>query len=174
MNLHGLYRCKSVKLAAKLSSPIFHPSSFNSNSTLMKSQWDICFAYLFHSSQMARRWHHPLSPYHYEYSNDHMRPEKLFHSVYRTQINVFNGHHVLSSSGDALLRLAFATASRSINLARYHNSQAHYAKGSPSHIIIVLRMIVSHRFQVLFHSAHRGPFHLSLTVLVRYRSSSSI
>ena len=34
-----------------------------------------------------------------------------------------------------------------------------------------LRMIVSHRFQVLFHSAHRGPFHLSLTVLVRYRSS---
>lgn len=74
----------------------------------------------------------------------------------------------------ALLRLAFATASRSINLARYHNSQAHYAKGSPSHIKIVLRMIVSHRFQVLFHSAHRGPFHLSLTVLVRYRSGSSI
>ena len=26
-------------------------------------------------------------------------------------------------------------------------------------------MIVSHRFQVLFHSAHRSPFHLSLTVL---------
>ena len=40
--------------------------------------------------------------------------------------------------------------------------------------LIPLRMIVSHRFQVLFHSAHRGPFHLSLTVLVRYRSSSSI
>ena len=75
----------------------------------------------------------------------------------------------------ALLRLAFATASRSLNLARYHNSQAHYAKGSLSHLyIIVLQMIVSHRFQVLFHSAHRSPFHLSLTVLVRYRSGSSI
>ena len=35
-------------------------------------------------------------------------------------------------------------------------------------------MIVSKWFQVLFHSAHRGSFHLSLTVLVRYRSSSSI
>ena len=32
----------------------------------------------------------------------------------------------------ALLRLAFATASRLINLATDHNSQAHYAKGSPS------------------------------------------
>jgi hypothetical protein len=30
---------------------------------------------------------------------------------------------------------------------------------------------VSERFQVLFHSPHRGPFHLSLTVLLRYRSS---
>ncbi|EJB90947.1 hypothetical protein HPHPH21_1619 [Helicobacter pylori Hp H-21] len=41
----------------------------------------------------------------------------------------------------ALLRLAFATASHSLNLARYHNSQDHYAKGW---------------FQVLFHSAHCG------------------
>ena len=30
------------------------------------------------------------------------------------------------------LTLAFATASRLINLASHHNSQAHYAKGSPS------------------------------------------
>ena len=30
------------------------------------------------------------------------------------------------------------------------------------------------RFQVLFHSPHRGTFHLSLTVLVHYRSPSSI
>ena len=35
-------------------------------------------------------------------------------------------------------------------------------------------MIVSKWFQVLFHSAHCGSFHLSLTVLVRYRCSSSI
>src|SRR5215216_3159063 len=29
-------------------------------------------------------------------------------------------------------------------------------------------------FQVLFHSPHRGAFHLSLTVLVRYRSHGSL
>ena len=33
----------------------------------------------------------------------------------------------------------------------------------------MLRPLVSIRFQVLFHSPHRGSFHLSLTVLVRYR-----
>ncbi len=35
---------------------------------------------------------------------------------------------------------------------------------------IVLRLLVGIRFQVLFHSGHPGPFHLSLTVLVHYRS----
>ena len=37
-----------------------------------------------------------------------------------------------------------------------------------------LRPLVSTRFQVLFHSPVRGSFHLSLTVLVHYRSLSSI
>src|SRR5215468_12264196 len=37
---------------------------------------------------------------------------------------------------------------------------------------IVLSLLVGVRFQVLFHSPHRGSFHLSLTVLVRYRSSA--
>jgi hypothetical protein len=34
-----------------------------------------------------------------------------------------------------------------------------------------LRPVVSTRFQILFHSPRRGSFHLSITVLVRYRSS---
>ena len=34
-----------------------------------------------------------------------------------------------------------------------------------------LRPVVSTQFQILFHSPRRGSFHLSLTVLVRYRSS---
>ena len=33
-----------------------------------------------------------------------------------------------------------------------------------------LRQLVGTRFQVLFHSPHWGTFHLSLTVLVHYRS----
>ena len=37
-----------------------------------------------------------------------------------------------------------------------------------------LRPLVGVRFQGLFHSAARGAFHLSLTVLVRYRSLASI
>jgi hypothetical protein len=35
-----------------------------------------------------------------------------------------------------------------------------------------LRPVVSIRFQILFHSPRRGSFHLSLTVLLHYRSSS--
>jgi hypothetical protein len=57
------------------------------------------------------------------------------------------------------------------------NSPAHSPKGTrlglhgalaPS---LALPLSVSERFQVLFHSPHGGSFHLSLTVLLRYRSS---
>src|SRR5699024_7768568 len=53
---------------------------------------------------------------------------------------------------DALLRLAFATAPPlQLNLAYNRNSPVHSTKGTPSHIN-VLRLLVSARFQVLFHS----------------------
>ena len=42
------------------------------------------------------------------------------------------------------------------------------------HIQRMLRPLVGDWFQVLFHSPRRGAFHLSLTVLVRYRSLGSI
>ena len=38
------------------------------------------------------------------------------------------------------------------------------------HTKMVLRPLVGERFQGLFHSSVRGAFHLSLTVLVHYRS----
>jgi hypothetical protein len=72
----------------------------------------------------------------------------------------------------------------SLSLATEINSQAHSPKGTPSGLTphtllsqehrraIALRPFVSLRFQVLFHSPHRGAFHLSLTVLVHYRSQS--
>ena len=41
------------------------------------------------------------------------------------------------------------------------------------HATKALRPLVGVRFQELFHSAVRGAFHLSLTVLVRYRSQGS-
>jgi hypothetical protein len=37
-----------------------------------------------------------------------------------------------------------------------------------------LPLLVDTGFQDLFHSPHRGSFHLSLTVLVRYRSPGNI
>jgi hypothetical protein len=61
-----------------------------------------------------------------------------------------------------------------LKLARYTKSLTHYTKGTPSpRTNLGLRLFVGVRFQVLFHSPCRGAFHLSLTVLVRYRSCTS-
>ena len=70
----------------------------------------------------------------------------------------------------ALFRLAFASAPLSLNLAQQINSLTHYAKGTWSQSLELLPQLVSNRFQILFHSPDRGSFHLSLTVLVHYRS----
>ena len=57
-----------------------------------------------------------------------------------------------------------ALASRRLSTRRLILQKAH------GHPTSGLPLSVSERFQVLFHSPHRGSFHLSLTVLVRYRS----
>ena len=61
---------------------------------------------------------------------------------------------------------------RRLNLAARGNSQAHYAKGmrSPKRAPTVRGRMISGSF----HSLQKGSFHLSLTVLVRYRSADSI
>ena len=75
----------------------------------------------------------------------------------------------------ALLRLAFASAAHlkcltlPVKVTRriiMQKARRHPTKG--------LRPLVGARFQVLFHPPVRGTFHLSLTVLVHYRSLSSI
>ena len=68
-------------------------------------------------------------------------------------------------------RFRFAFGCISLRLATNINSLAHSPKGTPSGISS-LRPVVSIQFQILFHSPRRGSFHLSLTVLLRYRSSS--
>ncbi len=77
----------------------------------------------------------------------------------------------------ALLRLAFASApplglTSPVTTTRRLIMQK--AVRHPCPKTIGLRMIVGKRFQVLFHSPHWGSFHLSLTVLVHYRSGRSI
>jgi hypothetical protein len=80
----------------------------------------------------------------------------------------------LCRSTCALFRLAFATATpQQVNLATKHNSQAHSSKGTPSpnkSALTACRHTVSGTISL----PSRGTFHLSLTVLVRYRSSGSI
>ena len=71
-------------------------------------------------------------------------------------------------------RLPFDCVPKTLNLAGDSHSSVPYAKGTPSHLKKMLRPLVSKRFQVLFHSSVRGSFHLSLTVLVHYRSLGSI
>ena len=81
-------------------------------------------------------------------------------------------------------RFRYGYGCYSLSLATEINSQTHSPKGTPSGIaphhllsqghsvLLALRLFVSLRFQVLFHSLHQGTFHLSLTVLVHYRSQS--
>ena len=76
----------------------------------------------------------------------------------------------------ALFRLAFATAPGITPLTSPQRVTRRFilqkARGQACPIRdIALPPLVSRRFQVLFHSPHRRSFHLSLTVLVHYRSS---
>ena len=79
---------------------------------------------------------------------------------------------------NALFRLAFATATPpGLTSPRSTNSQAHSSKGTPSppranphKALTACRRSVSGTLSL----PSRGTFHLSLTVLVRYRSPGSI
>ena len=74
----------------------------------------------------------------------------------------------------ALFRLAFAAPTPnglSLLDTLSHRPIMQEVRG---HTLKMLPLLVGNPFQVLFHSPHRGAFHLSLTVLVRYRSCTSI
>ena len=77
----------------------------------------------------------------------------------------------------ALFRLAFASAPPVSSLASPQRvtrwlilQKARRQALRSLRSAIALRLLVGARFQVLFHSPHWGTFHLSLTVLVPYRS----
>ena len=75
----------------------------------------------------------------------------------------------------ALLRLAFASAAdlKSLTLPVKVTRRIIMQKAR-RHSTKPLRPLVSERVQGLFHSSIRSTFHLSLTVLVHYRSLGSI
>jgi len=79
-----------------------------------------------------------------------------------------------ASIGGALFRLAFAAAPAfHLNLARDRNSPVHSTKGTPSRIYRALTFC-KHTVSGSFSLPFRGSFHLSLTVLLHYRSPGSI
>ncbi len=73
----------------------------------------------------------------------------------------------------ALFRLAFASAPRlpSLNLATDRNSPAHSSIGTPSPGLLRAPTACRHTVSGTVSLPFRGAFHLSLTVLVHYRSS---
>ena len=73
---------------------------------------------------------------------------------------------------NALFRLAFASPSTVSVLSLPHVLTRWLILLKARRQDFSLRPVVSVRFQILFHSPRRGSFHLSLTVLLRYRSSS--
>ena len=79
----------------------------------------------------------------------------------------------------ALLRLAFATAPAllGLNLAATSNSLTHYAKGTRSHIPLAGHSAPTacrHTVSDTISLPSLGAFHLSLAVLVHYRSETCI
>ena len=81
-------------------------------------------------------------------------------------------------------RFRYGFGCHSLNLATKINSQAHSPKGTPSGIAARFQLSLVHRPAISpstacrltvsgsFNSPNRGTFHLSLTVLVHYRSPS--
>ena len=55
-----------------------------------------------------------------------------------------------------------------------HHSHIVGAEELRAYCLVGYPQLAGARFQVLFHPAVRGAFHLSLTVLVRYRSPGSV
>ena len=83
--------------------------------------------------------------------------------------------YALGFALNALFRLAF-TAARVLNTLTLPVmvTRRFIMQKARRHTLMVLRPLVGAWFQDLFHSPHRSAFHLSFTVLVRYRSHRSI
>ena len=81
----------------------------------------------------------------------------------------------LGYARNGLFSLAFTAVARLSRLTSPVTATRRFImQKARRHIQKMLRPLEGAWFQVLFHSPHRGAFHLSLTVLVRYRSPGSI
>ena len=85
-----------------------------------------------------------------------------------------HGFASTATNSGALFRLAFASAAALNALTSLETVTRRLIMQKARRHPFGLRPLVSAWFQVLFHSLIQGSFHLSLTVLVHYRSLRSI
>ncbi len=98
-----------------------------------------------------------------------VRSSSAFYRTFNLDMGRSHGFGSTTTYSFALFRLAFAAApSLQLNLACYRNSPVHSTKGTRA--LTCCRHTVSGSISLPF----RGAFHLSLTVLVHYRSLGSI
>ena len=109
------------------------------------------------------------------FQRQRVRPSTVCYHSFSLPMGRSHGFASATTDSFALFRLAFASAPplKGLTLPVTATRRLIMQKAR-RHIVKMLRPLVSVWFQVLFHSPVRGSFHLSLTVLVHYRSPRSI
>jgi hypothetical protein len=108
------------------------------------------------------------------FQRQRVRPSTMCYHSFSLPMGRSHGFASATTDSSALFRLAFASAPTlkvlTLPVTATRRLIMQKARRHPKG----LRPLVSVWFQVLFHSPVRGSFHLSLTVLVHYRSLRSI
>ena len=118
----------------------------------------------------------PLSTSHPKtFQRQRVRSSTLCYQCFNLPMDRSLGFASTTTNLVALFRLAFAADSPQNGLTMLTTvTRRLIMQKARRHTLIVLRPLVSIWFQDLFHSLIQGSFHLSLTVLVHYRSLRSI
>ena len=108
------------------------------------------------------------------FQRQRVRPSTVCYHSFSLPMGRSHGFASATTDSFALFRLAFASAPTlkvlTLPVTATRRLIMQKARRHPKG----LRLIVGVRFQGLFHSLIQGTFHLSLTVLVHYRSLRSI
>ena len=108
------------------------------------------------------------------FQRQRVRSSTVCYHCFNLPMGRSHGFASTTTNYGALFRLAFATAPFLKNLTLLVKVTRRLIMQKARRHTHVLRPLVSVWFQDLFHSVIHGSFHLSLTVLVHYRSLRSI
>ena len=110
------------------------------------------------------------------FQRQRVRSSTMCYHSFNLPMGRSHGFASATTNLSALFRLAFAAAPplKGLTLLATATRRLIMQKARRHHAKAWLRPLVGVWFQVLFHSPVRGSFHLSLTVLVHYRSPRSI